>query len=61
MRDSGYYWIKFDDEWMVAEYTLEHRCIMKCGHKGVFKITGEDYFMCGCSLEVDERKIVRGE
>jgi hypothetical protein len=50
-RESGYYWVRFYDEWEVARYYSESK---------EWQLTGADRHFSDNSLnEIDERKIER--
>ena len=50
-REDGFYWVKFNDEWVVAEW------VQVCA---MWFVTQETYgFPNLCMEEIDERRIVR--
>lgn len=60
-RKSGFYWVKYDGEWRVAEYISEKDASMK-SYGGVWGLVGKQQFFCDHNFdEIDETPILRNE
>lgn len=57
-RELGFYWVKFNGEWVVAEwFCLEHQ-----PSRPVWIVTGDEIdYSDTCFEIIDERRIVRHE
>lgn len=54
MREEGYYWVKYQNEWIIAEWAkLSKYCWFRTGYNDVLPIR--------LISEIDERRITREE
>jgi len=53
MREEGYYWVKYGDEWCVKHFNGEHWVVYEDGYK---TFCTDDFIM-----KIDERRIVRDD
>lgn len=51
MRESGYYWVRFGNEWLIAQFGGKFKIWFIFGR--------DDYFTDSRFDEIDERHIVR--
>jgi len=60
-RKSGFYWVKYDGEWRVAEYISEKDSTMK-SYGGVWGLVGkQDFFYDRHFEEINEIRIKNEE
>lgn len=54
MREEGYYWVKYQGEWIIAEWAkLSKHCWFRTGYNDVLPLK--------LITEIDERRITRPE
>ena len=58
MREPGFYWVRFDEDWTVGEYTPKYEDGEDCSRPWEVVASDECFEEC-VFAEIDERRIVR--